>query len=184
MTISCVFGVCLPPPPPPLGCLHGRYVAAGEWPSSGDDDAAPAGTTGRVNIPKRFRKSALQRADGSFPRNLGEVAPPAPACCYKAEITGVRGPLGCYSFRRVLSNSPFPSPPLPSPIPCPETTNTILPPCLCPRPAVFHVLTRGHDEANWVLMLHEGTKTKTDIMSLNRSSTAPSSLSSLVAVSR
>jgi len=64
------------------------YVAAGEWPSSGDDDATPTGTNGRVSIPKRLRKSALQRPDGHFPRSLAEVAPPAPACCYKAQITG------------------------------------------------------------------------------------------------
>ncbi len=65
-------------------------MAAGEWPSSGDDDATPTGTNGRVSIPKRLRKSALQRPDGHFPRSLAEVAPPAPACCYKAQITGVR----------------------------------------------------------------------------------------------
>jgi hypothetical protein len=71
------------------GFHAGRYVAAGEWPSSGDDDATPTGTSGRVSIPKRLRKSALQRPDGHFPRSLAEVAPPAP-CCYKAQITGVR----------------------------------------------------------------------------------------------
>jgi hypothetical protein len=65
--------------------LFCRYVAAGEWPDSGDDDATVRGNSTRY-IPKHLRKSALQKPDGHFYNGFNEMPAKAPTGGYKAQM--------------------------------------------------------------------------------------------------
>jgi len=72
------------------------YVAAGEWPSNGnDDDPQDLNVKSPTKyLSRRFRKSRLQKADGHMMRNLGELEAEVlptmgavPGAGYQAQIT-------------------------------------------------------------------------------------------------